>query len=180
MPRSIPNLPASGNDRSLARGQTGGSARFWPAGPIAFTLLEVVIVVAIVFILAYLTVPTAMHAAYRSQVTRAVNDIEAIGSDIDVFELQTGTVPDDLSVINRAGMKDPWGRAYVYLSFAAVGPSWKGKARKDHSLVPINSRYDLYSLGKDGKSSSPLTAAASKDDIVRANDGGFVGLGADY
>ena len=56
----------------------------------------------------------------------------------------------------------------------------KGQARKDHSLVPINSDFDLFSIGRDGQSAGALTAAASQDDIVRASDGAFVGLGRDY
>jgi general secretion pathway protein G len=35
-------------------------------------------------------------------------------------------------------------------------------------------------MGKDGKSQSPFTANASQDDIVRVNNGGFVGLVSDY
>ncbi len=53
-------------------------------------------------------------------------------------------------------------------------------ARRDRFLVPINTYYDLYSVGKDGASVAPLTAGPSKDDIVRANDGGFIGLGRLY
>ncbi|MFQ5988854.1 MAG: hypothetical protein ACE5K9_02950 [Candidatus Methylomirabilales bacterium] len=52
--------------------------------------------------------------------------------------------------------------------------------RKDQFLVPLNSDYDLYSKGKDGQSQPPLTAQARRDDIVRANDGGFVGLAPEY
>jgi general secretion pathway protein G len=78
---------------------------------------------------------------------------------------------------------DPWGRPYVYFPF----PPSKGKggappagARKDRFLVPINSRYDLYSTGKDGGSAAPLTAKSSRDDIVVANDGGFVGRASKF
>ena len=56
----------------------------------------------------------------------------------------------------------------------------KAKARKDHSLHPLNSTYDLYSKGKDGDSQSPLTAPASRDDIIRANDGGYIGVASGY
>lgn len=55
-----------------------------------------------------------------------------------------------------------------------------GKVRKDHNLVPLNTDYDLYSMGEDGASVSPLTAKASRDDIVRANNGRYVGLASDY
>jgi general secretion pathway protein G len=47
--------------------------------------------------------------------------------------------------------------------------------RKDRFLVPINSDFDLYSMGKDGESVPPLTAQKSRDDIIRANDGAYIG-----
>ncbi|MCG6963484.1 MAG: prepilin-type cleavage/methylation domain-containing protein, partial [Acidobacteria bacterium] len=37
-----------------------------------------------------------------------------------------------------------------------------------------------YSMGPDGKSQPPLTAKASRDDIVRAGNGSFVGVAIDY
>ena len=52
--------------------------------------------------------------------------------------------------------------------------------RKDKNLVPVNSQYDLYSPGPDGESVPPFTAQKSRDDIVLANDGGYIGLAADY
>jgi general secretion pathway protein G len=52
--------------------------------------------------------------------------------------------------------------------------------RKDKNLVPINSEYDLYSVGPDGRSVGPLTAKHSRDDIVMANDGRFIGVASDY
>lgn len=54
------------------------------------------------------------------------------------------------------------------------------KPRKDRFLVPINSDYDLYSMGKDGESVAPLTAAKSRDDIVRAANGTYVGLAENF
>jgi len=60
------------------------------------------------------------------------------------------------------------------------GNSAKGKARKDHSLVPLNTDYDLYSKGKDGQSRPPLPAPVSQDDVLRANNGGFIGLASTF
>jgi general secretion pathway protein G len=53
-----------------------------------------------------------------------------------------------------------------------------GGARKDRFLVPINSDFDIYSMGRDGQTVAPLTAKKSHDDIIRASDGGFYGLAA--
>lgn len=60
------------------------------------------------------------------------------------------------------------------------GNASKGKPRKERFLHPINSDYDLYSMGKDGESVEPLTAKKSHDDVIRANDGGFVGLAVEF
>jgi general secretion pathway protein G len=56
----------------------------------------------------------------------------------------------------------------------------RGQMRKDRNLVPINTDFDLYSMGKDGETVMPLTTPKSQDDIVRASNGAFVGLGSDY
>ena len=56
----------------------------------------------------------------------------------------------------------------------------KSKPRKDHFLVPVNSDFDLYSMGEDRKSQAPFTAAASFDDIVRVDDGRYVGLVSEF
>lgn len=55
-----------------------------------------------------------------------------------------------------------------------------GGARKDRNLTPINTKYDLCSSGKDGKSKPPLTAKDSHDDIIYANDGGYIGMASDF
>lgn len=75
-------------------------------------------------------------------------------------------------------LRDPWDNAYAYTNIAEV--KGNGKLRKDRNLVPINSDYDLYSKGPDGESVGPLTAKKSRDDIIRANDGGFVGVAEDF
>ncbi|NOT29692.1 MAG: prepilin-type N-terminal cleavage/methylation domain-containing protein [Planctomycetes bacterium] len=55
-----------------------------------------------------------------------------------------------------------------------------GGKRKDRFVVPINTWFDLYSMGPDGKSTPPLTASASLDDVIVANDGDYIGLASQY
>ena len=52
-------------------------------------------------------------------------------------------------------------------------------ARRDESHKPLNTRFDLYSTGKDGNSDPQLTAQASWDDVLRGSDGVFVGLASE-
>ncbi|MDH4252786.1 MAG: type II secretion system GspH family protein, partial [Nitrospira sp.] len=44
-----------------------------------------------------------------------------------------------------------------------------GGARKDRFLVPINSDFDIYSMGKDKDTVAPLNPPKSHDDIIRAS-----------
>ena len=50
----------------------------------------------------------------------------------------------------------------------------------DKNLRPVNSTFDLYSIGEDGKTNANFSAKAAHDDIVRAGDGGYWGLAEDY
>ncbi len=77
-------------------------------------------------------------------------------------------------------MIDPWGNPYRYLNIEALANPGVGAVRKDHNLIPINGDYDLYSMGKDGRSVSPITGSPGQDDILRAGNGGYVGLAGDY
>ena len=91
-------------------------------------------------------------------------------------------LPDSLDDIGWGNRLDPWGSPYQYLKFKRnkQGKVIPGQARKDRFLVPLNSAYDLYSMGADGDSKGPLTAKASRDDVLRAGDGAFVGLASDF
>lgn len=134
--------------------------------------------IAIAAILAAVAVPTYRTYVERSRTASAIADIGDIHLRIQRFILNAGSPPPNLLAIGAADMRDPWGNAYVYLSFdGLVG---KGAMRKDKNLVPVNSQYDLYSMGPDGRSVPPFTAKQSRDDIVLANDGGYIGTAAGY
>ncbi|MFO0700800.1 MAG: prepilin-type N-terminal cleavage/methylation domain-containing protein [Nitrospira sp.] len=55
-----------------------------------------------------------------------------------------------------------------------------GGARKDRFLVPINSDFDVYSMGKNLDTVAPLNPPKSQDDVIRASDGGFYGLARNF
>ena len=142
-----------------------------------WTLVELMIVLAIIATLAAIAVPLYANVTERAKVAGAIAEIRILDSEIAVFEAAKRRLPTSLAEIGRGTLKDPWGNPYEYLEFAG-GPS--GLIRKDHSLHPLNSTYDLYSKGKDGQSQAPLTASASRDDIIRANDGGYIGPASGY
>jgi general secretion pathway protein G len=143
----------------------------------AFTLVEILIVLALIATLAGIGIPIYYRSLDKARQTRAIADIRNIALTITTTFIQTGAYPATLAEVNCA-LNDPWGHPYEYLVLS--GSKNNGKARKDKNLVPINTDFDLYSAGPDGKTTSPLTAKISQDDIVRANNGGFVGVASDY
>ena len=144
----------------------------------AFTLVELVLVVAIVAILTTIAIPSYSSYVDATNVAQAKGDIVQIELTIARFVAERQVFPDTLSDLGNGAFTDPWGRPYQYLNLDNIHGN--GHARKDKSLVPINSDYDLYSMGKDGLSAAPLTAKPSQDDVVRARNGAFVGLASDF
>lgn len=144
-----------------------------------FTLVELLLVLVIVFILSTIALYRYNEYIDRKNIAQAKLDILFIEFEIDNFYAAGFSYPESLSELPKTiPLLDPWGSPYQYLNITTTQS--KGKVRKDHNLVPLNSDYDLYSLGKDKQSVSPLTAKASKDDIIRANNGDFVGLALEY
>lgn len=143
-----------------------------------FTLVELLIILAILMTITAIAVPNLMAALDQARIAKAVGDIHAIETDIAWYQTIYGQLPDDLSQVGDANLLDPWGAPYQYLNHSTM--KGNGQARKDRFLVPLNSDYDLYSMGKDGTSVPPITAKPSQDDVIRASNGTYVGLAANF
>lgn len=181
VPEPICPPPAATKSRHLIRSPTEedqptGTARPHPKG---VTLIEMLMAMVIIAVLMTIALPMIQDVLDRARVARAIGDVRAVQTDLQTYETDGKGLPASLSAIGRGDMVDPWGYAYRYLRFPDDGSKPKG-ARKDRFLVPVNSTFDLYSVGKDGGTSAAMTANASQDDIVRANDGGFIGLASKF
>ncbi len=150
--------------------------RTWRGDPLAgFTILELLVVTVIIGTLSTMVAPSLQRARENAQVAAAVVEIRIIEAELAIYREINFQFPVSLAAIDRAGMVDPWGFPYVYA--VVTGP---GGARKDKFMVPLNTDYDLYSVGADGESAAPLSAKKSKDDVLRALNGGWVGLASDF
>lgn len=145
-----------------------------------FTLVELLTAIVIIGMLAALGLPKLWDVVEQARIAKAIGDIRAIQSDLMAIQAADQPLPANLAAIGR-NISDPWGNPYQYTDFSlSKGKGVPAGARRDRFLVPINSTFDLYSMGKDGASIPPISSGKGADDIVRADDGGYIGLGRKY
>lgn len=155
------------------------------AGHRGFTFVEIAIVLMIVGVLAWISVPAYQGYIERARVKETVVAIGEMSRAIRQYEIANGTLPDSLASVKRSGStetyggaKDPWGYDIAYYNLRNA--KGNGMARKDKKLAPLNSDFDLYSLGPDGQTKAQLGQAESRDDIIRARDGAFIGTAEEF
>jgi general secretion pathway protein G len=174
-----------------------------------FSMVEMLIVVAVIAILASIGIPRYLQAVRTARNVQAIGDIRKISVEIEQYRARHGGLPEVLPVERD----DPWGRPYQYIPWAPVVKVVGGvelvvdpdedeekkskrkkkpkKPKQDEETEPepteeeteyelVNTEYDLFSLGIGGRTGASLDEAESLDDIVRADDGGFVGLAREY
>ncbi|HEU4428030.1 MAG TPA: prepilin-type N-terminal cleavage/methylation domain-containing protein [Myxococcota bacterium] len=144
--------------------------------PTGFTLVEVMIAVAIIGVLAALSTTNYQIYIERVRVARAVVEMRGLSLHLQTILINGGTLPPTLASV-QLSQADPWGRMYVYRRISGAPPFL---VRKDQFLVPLNTDFDLYSLGADGQSQPPVTHPLSLDDVVRGANGAFIGLARNY
>ena len=115
-----------------------------------FTLLEIMVVVAILGLLAAMIVPNVIGQGEQAKVDIAKTNMSRIVQQLDMYKFNNGRYPSTeegiRALVERPASakkwpeggylpqipQDPWGNDYVYLSPGVDGP------------------FDLYSLGADG------------------------------
>ena len=143
-----------------------------------FGLIELMVVLVVASLLLAIAVPSYNQYTQRARVSAAIGDISKLSLAIEQYRLRNqDRIPLSLDDLGIEIPEDPWGRAYEYLHIPSAA---KGDLRKDGRLNPLNTDFDLYSLGNDGDTAGPVSAAKSHDDIIRANNGSFIGLGVEY
>ena len=135
--------------------------------------------IAILGILSAIAAPFYQGHVAEARIGTAIKEIRQIELILNDLYLDDNP-PASLSAAG-IDMTDPWGNPYQYLWLRNnPAPGLNGERRRDKSMNPVNTDYDLYSLGADGQTAAQFVSERALDDVVRANDGDFVGLAEDH
>ena len=124
--------------------------------------------------------PSASHRRQRVRESRACgardrrhrhDQLAAVSLAVEYSQ-----VPETLAEAGLGGFVDPWGNPYRYVNVATAE---RGDARRDRNSRPLNNDFDLYSMGPDGATGAQLDDGDTHDDIVRANNGQYIGAAED-
>ena len=156
---------------------------------LGMTLIEILIALGILSVLAAVALPSYTEHKKRVMISQAKADITEISQRLEKYRAFNYAYPEYLSDMGSVP-KDPWGNSYAYLNLDDVDPNSgkiktggkgpKPQARKKKNLKPLNTDYDLFSVGPNGEYSPNVSAKDSIDDVIRADDGAYIGMAGEY
>ena len=144
-----------------------------------FAIARLMVTIVIVAIVSTVALPISRDHLDTTHTAQVIADIGAIEIAISRFKAQNhGELPDSLADLRVEQWLDSWGNAYQYRNLEA--DSRLARGRDDFDSNPLNRDYDLYSMGKDGRSGDSLVSPVARDDVIRGLSGSFYGSVSDY
>ncbi|MFZ4859279.1 MAG: prepilin-type N-terminal cleavage/methylation domain-containing protein [Desulfuromonadaceae bacterium] len=140
------------------------------SGCYGFTLVELILVVAIIGALAIIALPAFNSYIKSTKTVASASDLRTIDKAITAYFFEVNALPASLNVVGMASLVDPWKRPYVYQIITGGYDELV-----DIAGVSLNADYDLYSMGQDGVS-APIPSIVTADDVARSNNGSYVGV----
>lgn len=136
--------------------------------------MELVYAIGVVAVVASISISGVNAYENHAREARAIGDIGTISVQLYRWQSNNRKFPETLAEAGLSGFVDPWGNPYRYVNVATA----KSDAiLRDRSSTPLNSDFDLYSMGPDGRTELRLALGkAALDDVVRTNDGRFIGV----
>jgi general secretion pathway protein G len=144
---------------------------------LGLTLIEFLSVVVVAGLIAVVGLPSLNAYVNHGRAVIAIGDIGNLSGLLYRWQLNTRAFPETLAEAGLDGRLDPWGHPYRYLKIDNAQPADR---RLDRNLRPINTDFDVYSVGPDGETQAEIMAAPARDDVIRGNNGRFIGVAGDY
>lgn len=123
-----------------------------------FTLLEILVVIAILGLLIGLVAPAALRQLGGAKVSVAKQSIERLGSVLDLYKLDVGSYPTTdqglLALVERPAGVSVWNGPYLKGDKVSVDP-WNHPYLYREPSSRQNRDYDLCSGGPDATTSDP-------------------------
>ena len=112
-----------------------------------FTLLELLVVLAILVLIAGFAAPQALKWLGGAKSDTARVQIEALGTAIDLYKLEVGNYPEQLEdLVSRPSGSDRWNGPYLKKGSVPKDP-WDREYQ--YTFPGEHGAYDLVSLGAD-------------------------------
>jgi general secretion pathway protein G len=126
-------------------------------GQAGFTLLEILVVIAILGLLISLVAPAALRQLGGAKVSIAHQSLERIGSTLDLYKLDVGSYPTTeqglQALVEKPDDASGWNGPYVKSGGVPVDP-WKHPYTYRSPSERSGHDYDLCSLGPTGQASA--------------------------
>jgi prepilin-type N-terminal cleavage/methylation domain-containing protein len=116
-----------------------------------FTLVEIMIVVAIIALLAAIAVPGFLRSRKRSQASKILNDLRLIDAAVDQYAIEHGKKTGD----------------------AVTVPDWTNYLKKDTNLYATGADLLGNGFGDQAVDTIPKVPSSSKDSLSDVTDDAF-------
>ncbi|HPS03488.1 MAG TPA: prepilin-type N-terminal cleavage/methylation domain-containing protein [Candidatus Sumerlaeota bacterium] len=113
----------------------------------AFTLIELLIVVAILAVLAAIAVPNFLEAQTRSKISRVKADLRVVSTALQMYWTDNGGYPPGLMEKKSMG-KYNWEAAGLYVDDANLSNNWELKALTTPVAYLAACLPDIFKVGK--------------------------------
>lgn len=104
----------------------------------AFTLVEIMIVVAVIALLAVLALPSFLRARRRSQDTLFINEMRIATNAFAMYAADNNTYPANTTVgVLPAGMDSYFGATFDFTAATPIGGNWDWSNRKTGNFIGV-------------------------------------------
>jgi general secretion pathway protein G len=178
LPKKIPMINITKSDECsapeysvLCRFLTARRHRVAVIGCRGFTLVELIVVMAVLAVLTAMAMPSLKEYIKVTENNACASDLRIIDKAVTAYYIERNVFPVQLSDVGFGSQLDPWKRQYEYKNLSIAG----NVPLQDSAGEVLNHDYDLYCKGEDGESFPAFGDPANEDDVVRANDGFYIG-----